>query len=281
MQPPPEPTALPEPLSSDLLPGLLQRGNLLLCLDYDGTLSEITSAPNKARLVPGIADSLLRFSQYRSSIEIAIVSGRDLSTLSRLIGLDFEAMLIGSHGLEMADREGQRLLAPGALDYAGEVDCLRRWVDKELQANAGFVIEDKELAIAIHYRLAEPSAAASVRRELRRFVECYCPRLRIIQGKMVDEFMPRDVGGKGYAVRWLVNSMAKEPASIVYFGDDTTDEEAFFELRDKGVSVLVGPCRRSWARYWVAGPSAVAGQLQQLAREFEPHRLNETNLIKK
>lgn len=281
MQEPPEPIKLPEPLPSDLLPDLLQRGNLLLCLDYDGTLSEITSRPEEARPAPGIADSLLLLSQYRSRIEIAIVSGRELGTLRKLLGLHFEAWLIGTHGLEMVDREGQRLLAPGASTYAGEVECLRRWIDKEVHAKSGFVVEDKELAIAIHYRLAEPSAATSVRRELRQFAECHCPRLRIIQGKMVDELVPRDIGGKGYAVRWLVSSMAKEPASIVYFGDDTTDEDAFFELRDKGVTVLVGPGQRSWARYCLAGPSAVAGQLQRLARELEPHHLDDNGLLSK
>jgi trehalose-phosphatase len=265
MQEPPEPTAFPEPLPSGLLSDLMQSGNLLLCLDYDGTLSEITSKPDEARPVRGIVDSLLLLSQYRPRIEIAIVSGRALGSLRKLLGQACEAWLIGTHGLEMIDRAGQRLLAPGAPSYAGEVECLRRWIDKELRAKPGFIIEDKELAIAIHYRLAAPLAATSVRRELQQFVERHCPRLRIIQGKMVDEFVPRDIVGKGYAVRWLVSAMAKEPASIVYFGDDTTDEDAFFELRDKGVTVLVGPCRRSWARYCVAGPSAVAGQLQQLA----------------
>jgi len=269
MQERPEPTALPEPLLSHLLPDLLQRGNLLLCLDYDGTLSEITSKPEEAHPVPGIADSLLVLSQSGSRIEIAIISGRELGTLRKLLGLPFEAWLIGTHGLEMIDRAGQRMLAPGASDCAGELECLRRWIDKELHARSGFVIEDKELAIAIHYRLAAPSAATSVRRELRQFVERHCPRLRIIPGKMVDEFVPRDIGGKGYAVRWLVSAIAKKPASIVYFGDDTTDEDAFFELRDRGVTVLVGPCRRSWARYCVAGPSVVAGLLRELAIRFE------------
>jgi trehalose-phosphatase len=269
MQEPPEPASLPEPLPAGLLPDLLQRGKLLLCLDYDGTLSEITGQPDQARPAPGIGDSLLLLSQCRPRIELAIVSGRELGILRQLLGLHLDIWLIGTHGLEMADRKGQRLHAPGAQEYAGEVEYLRRYIDEELHAKPGFVIEDKELAIAVHYRLAEPSAAASVRRELREFVERHCPRLRIIQGKMVDEFVPRNLGGKGYAVRWLLGSMAEEPAGIVYFGDDTTDEEAFFELRDKGVTVLVGPARPSWANYSVAGTSQVASLLQRLAIELK------------
>jgi len=270
MQQRPAPIALPEPLPSGLLPDLLQRGNLLLCMDYDGTLSEITNQPSEARLVAGIADSLLALARCRSKIAIAIVSGRDLDTLRQLLGIHFEAWLIGTHGLEMLDREGQRLLAPGSSDYAKEVKLLDQWIDREnLAAKPGLVIENKAgLAVALHYRMAEASAAASVRQKVREFAEGHCPDLKMIQGKMVDEFVPRGIGGKGYAVQWLMSAM-KEPASIAYFGDDTTDEDAFFELRDKGVTVLVGPCRLSWASYCVDGPSAVAGLLRELAMALE------------
>jgi alpha,alpha-trehalase len=261
----PEPTVFPQPLPVGLLPDLLQSGDLLLCLDYDGTLSEITSQPDGARPVPGVVDSLLLLAQYTSRIEVAIVSGRDLGTLRQFLGLQCTTWLIGTHGLEMIDREGQRLHAPGVLNCTEELQCVRRWIDKEHFARSGFVIEDKELAIALHYRLVEPFVAASVQKVLRQLVERECPGLRIIQGKMVNEIVPKDIGGKGYAVRWLLSSMPKKPLSIVYFGDDTTDEDAFFELCDKGVTVLVGPCRRSWARYFTPGPSAVAGILRELA----------------
>jgi trehalose-6-phosphatase len=70
-------------------------------------------------------------------------------------------------------------------------------------------------------------------------------------------------------VQWLVNSMKERPNSIAYFGDDTTDEDAFFELRTKGVTILVGGQRRSWARYHTAGPLAVAAVLQELVTKLE------------
>jgi trehalose 6-phosphate phosphatase len=86
---------------------------------------------------------------------------------------------------------------------------------------------------------------------------------------MVDEILPGSIGGKGFAVRWLQDSMRQKPDSIAYLGDDTTDEDAFFELQSDGVTILVGPMRRSWAHYRIAGPSAVAALLQGLVTKLD------------
>src|ERR1700728_3266130 len=72
----PEPTDVPQALPRGLLSGLLNRGKLLLCLDYDGTLSEITDQPAEARLAPQVRASLRRLARHLSRIEVAIVSGR-------------------------------------------------------------------------------------------------------------------------------------------------------------------------------------------------------------
>jgi trehalose-phosphatase len=265
----PEPAGSPEVLPRGLLSGLLDRGKLLLCLDYDGTLSKITSVPAEARPAPLIRASLKRLVRHRSRIEIAIVSGRDLDTLRELLGLQRSMWLIGTHGLEMSDRNGRRHLAAGARDFATDIERLRRWMKRQIQLKSGLAVEEKRLALALHYRSAEPSATAMARAALRRFVRRECPRLKILEGNMVDEILPRGIGGKGFAVRWLRDSMTERPDSIAYFGDDTTDEDAFFELRSNGMTVLVGPRRRSWAHYRIAGPPAVAALLQGLASKLE------------
>jgi trehalose-phosphatase len=97
---------------------------------------------------------------------------------------------------------------------------------------------------------------------------------------MVDEILPRGIGGKGLAVRWLLDSMNVRPRSITYFGDDTTDEDAFFELRRSGVTILVGQLRRSWAHYHVAGPAAVAALLQDLVTKLEGRSMPRRSLKK-
>ena len=48
----PPPTNRPANLPPDLLRELASRERLFLCLDYDGTLSQITARPNEARPAP-------------------------------------------------------------------------------------------------------------------------------------------------------------------------------------------------------------------------------------
>jgi trehalose 6-phosphate phosphatase len=265
----PEPADSPRVLPPGLLPELLDRGKLLLCLDYDGTLSEITSVPAEARPAPLIYRSLKCLARHRSRIEIAVVSGRELGTLRELLGIRRSIWLVGTHGLEMSDRSGRRQLASGAKDFVTDIDCLRQWMRRQIKAKSGLIVEEKRLALALHYRLAEPSATAAARADLRRFVCRECPRLKIVEGNMVDEVLPQGIGGKGFAVRWLQESMARPADSIAYLGDDTTDEDAFFELRNNGVTILVGPMRRSWAHYRIAGPGAVSALLQKLVAKLE------------
>lgn len=267
--PRPEPVDFPSLLPRGLLAGLLDRGKLLLCLDYDGTLSEITEVPAEARPAPLIRSSLERLVRHRSRIEIAIISGRELDTLHELLGIERSIWLIGTHGLEMSDYSGRRQLVPGAQDFAKDVERLRRWMKQEIKQTSRLVVEEKRLALALHYRSAEPAAATVARDALSGFVSRECPRLKILSGNMVDEILPRNIGGKGFAVRWMQNSMAQRADSIAYLGDDTTDEDAFFELRADGVTIFVGPMRRSWAQYHIAGPSAVAALLQELVTKLE------------
>ena len=276
----PEPAGCPEVLPPGLLSGLWDRGKLLLCLDYDGTLSEITSMPAEARPVRRVRSSLRHLAEQPSWIEVAIVSGRDLVTLSGLLRLQSPIWLVGTHGLEMSAPDGRRLLAPGASEFVPDMECLRQWMRHQISTVAGLIVEEKALAMALHYRLAEPSAAAAARAALREFVERRCPRLKILEGSMVDEILPCGIGGKGLAVRWLLDSMNVRPRSITYFGDDTTDEDAFFELRRSGVTILVGQLRRSWAHYHVAGPAAVAALLQDLVTKLEGRSMPRRSLKK-
>jgi trehalose 6-phosphate phosphatase len=99
-------------------------------------------------------------------------------------------------------------------------------------------------------------------------VEAKTPTLQILRGKMIDELLPRGIGGKGSAIRALLREVADPKSVPVYFGDDTTDEDAFRQIRDDGIGVLVGSPRPSWARYRVANPAEVRRQLAELAQEL-------------
>src|SRR5438552_19131269 len=70
------PAKAPRPLRAGALRERLLRGRLLLCLDYDGTLSEIVANPMEAWPVPGAREAILSLAKYPANVVSAVVSGR-------------------------------------------------------------------------------------------------------------------------------------------------------------------------------------------------------------
>jgi Trehalose-phosphatase len=70
-------------LSTELLLELVHGKRVLLCLDYDGTISEIVRDPAAARPVPGVLEALAVLAPRRDQIALAIVSGREVAMVRR------------------------------------------------------------------------------------------------------------------------------------------------------------------------------------------------------
>lgn len=266
--PPAPPTRVPAPLPSGLLAGVAAGKPIVLFLDYDGTISEITPAVSEAYPIPGVREVVQRLAAHPDRCTVTIVSGRDIDRLCALFGTPEDVLMVGSHGLEVRERNGQRWLADDVAQALPEVKLVLRWLRENAPSDAGFLIEDKGLSVALHYRQADPTAATALIERLRLQVVGVGPHLRLGEGKMVVEALPR-AAGKGYAVRFLV---LKLPGSgqPIYFGDDLTDEDAFYALREDGITVRVGSdLRPSWAKFQVAAPRDVLAELTEIANMLE------------
>ena len=274
------PPALKPPplLPAATLEELAARGPILLCLDYDGTISELVSRPAMARPVEGVVAAIESMAPRRERIAIAIVSGRPVAELRRMTRLGREVMYAGVHGLEIAGRSRE---AGGDNVHGGdsvhddvrvaedvalcipELDRVRAWLAHNVPRGAGFEVEDKRLALALHYRNAERAAAAALCAQFEELVRAGAPHLRARHNKMVVEALPA-AASKGAALRALGREAGGAFVPI-YFGDDRTDEDAFAELLSRGVGVLVGEARPSLARFRVDSPADVARVLIALA----------------
>jgi len=252
----------PIPLPAELLPALVRVKPLLLCLDYDGTLSEIVQDPALARPVFGVLEALRELAARRDRIALAIVSGREVTKLRELLNPPPGIALSGIHGLELVDFDGSEEIMRGARECTEDLERVRKWLDENVSAGEGFAVEDKRFAIALHYRNSPPAVARRVRDAFARFVHDCAPGLAIIDSKMAAEALPNGTS-KADAVRALWQRTGKE-FEPVYFGDDLTDEDAFRELEGRGVTVLVGRLRPSAARYRVEDPSEVARVLKKI-----------------
>ena len=255
------PERQPRPLPATLLPEIVRQSRILLCLDYDGTLSEIAPEPDLARLVPGALGALKALAARRDRLDIAVVSGRELRDLRNRLPLRGVA-ISGVHGLQFLDADGTWEVAPEVAECHDDFERVRQWLEENVPVR-GFAIEDKEIAIALHYRNAPPAVGAYVRDAFAQFVAECTTYLTARHGKMVVEALPK-TASKANAVRMLLERAGKGHTPV-YFGDDLTDEDAFAEIGEGGVTVLVGEPRRSAARYRVESPRDVVRILTAIA----------------
>jgi trehalose 6-phosphate phosphatase len=214
-------------------------------LDYDGTLAPIVDNPLEAYPHPDIPYLLEQLFHLHP---VYLVSGRFLKDLAKLVHLPLNA--IGLHGLQQGQIGGEvkEFISPDARD-------LIRRMRLTVPALGGIRIEEKGPMFAIHYRLAADKDA--VRECLRQWLEQAPDHLDPIWGKDVVELRPRGIN-KGTAV---VGEAAKYPGRVpVYLGDDVTDEDAFRDLGNDGITIKVGEGKTA-ARYRLPDVEAVAAYL--------------------
>jgi trehalose-phosphatase len=158
--------------------------------------------------------------------------------------------------------EGSEEIMQGARECTNDLEEVRKWLDENVPAREGFVVEDKRFAVTVHYRSARAPTARHVRDAFAQYMHDQTPKLALRDGKMAAEALPKGAS-KALAVRtiWQRAGNDFEP---VYFGDDLTDEDAFGELGDCGVTVRVG-IQPSAARYCVENPREVARILRAMA----------------
>jgi trehalose-phosphatase len=261
--------SVPLPLPGGLLAHLAAENPIALFLDYDGTLSEITPDIASAGPVAGASELIARLAARRDRFVVAIVSGRQIDQLIRRLGVAGALTMVGNHGLEIMEPDGRRRLIADPRQFMPSLDRVRSWLSENVSAGSGFVVEDKRFSVALHYRFADPALAQTIRGRFSEFVQAQTPELSIRTGKMVIEALPRQVD-KGRIVRMLTDAAGRRHLPVC-FGDDDTDEDAFYALREDGVTVRVcdPPCA-SWAKYRVASPQEVIAALTEMAAAPAP-----------
>jgi len=257
---------VPKLLSKTLLVDLIPRNRLLLCLDYDGTLAETTLNPKDAKPLSGTRDAVQTLSFYPDDVVIAVLSGRDAQTTRRMLGIFSGLYYVGLHGIELLDRNNRTHMLTPVKHCLPALHSVRDWLIKEARESEGFMVEDKDLSVSMHYRNAQPAAAQDMVRQLEYYVNYVVKGLRITHGDMVAEVIPSNTAGKGFAISHIRADQKDPKLMPVYFGSDPSDEEAFFAVRrEHGVTVMVGAERNTHAEYRAESPADVIAALSLLA----------------
>ena len=227
-------------------------GKISVFLDYDGTLVPFAQNPAKAELDEQTRDTLARISRKRLAT-VTIISGRSVSDIHARIGLE-GLTYAGNHGLEICGG-GVNFIEPTAAAVRQPLEQLSRRLAAVLRDIEGAVVEYKGLTTAIHYRQAAVQEIGKIENAVQAAVARAAKSFRTASSKMAIEVVPRTGWNKGKAVIWINERLGGKPLSV-YLGDDESDEDAFCVLPD-GITVRVGSCTATAARYRVADPSAV------------------------
>ncbi len=230
-------------------------------LDYDGTLTPIVDDPAKA-LLPAQTREAVRLLARRCTV--AVVSGRDLDDVQAMVGVDGIAYA-GSHGFDILRPDGMR--EQHGQDYLPALDRAEIALEAPLARIDGARLERKGFAIAVHFRQVAEGDVEAVERAVDT-VAAGIAELRKTGGKKIFELRPDIDWDKGRALLRLLEVLDADREDVVpiYIGDDETDEDAFREVHDLGVGIVVGAeDRPTLAHYTLRDPDEARAFLETFA----------------
>lgn len=241
---------------------LAAAANLLVALDFDGTLAHFSDEPHGVRAVPGAFDAIHDLVRLPRT-EVMVISGRTLELLAEATEqpVGGPVLLVGSHGAEPAD-------GPAAELSPAQKSALQALADKaeaivaSAGTDSGMWVEYKPLAVGLHTRkVADKEAAGRANDELADFARELGERPdaqvtpKITAGKDILEVSVSQVSKGSYLQQFRARREGQlgghSPASgstpppahpgtsalsIVFAGDDTTDESVM-EILDYRVDV--------------------------------------------
>jgi len=239
---------------------------VIILLDYDGTLSPIASTPELALLPPGTKQVLGELAHH-DNFEVGIISSRSLADIKALIGLEGLAYA-GNHGLEVEYcKEG--FVHPIATKASSLLKKLYSQLVERLAGINGIILEDKQFSLSVHYRLVAKSEVEKVKTLFKEVIETSENegKVRVTEGKKVIEVSPPVDWNKGKAIEWLLSHYQAENSVVIFAGDDVSDEDGFnFVNQINGISIRVSEANAAtYADYYVRSPEELCLWLEKLA----------------
>ena len=240
---------------------LATRSEVLLALDYDGTLVPIVRNPELARPDAALRE-LLTMLARSEGVQVCVISGRAQSSLGAWLG-DLPLDLVAEHGVwsKRADEDAWKChIDPNALDWIGDA---KKILLTYAERAPGAFLEEKTAGLAWHYRLVDPYLGVALARELRLHLIRHFAQapVSILAGRKVIELRPQGID-KGSAVRDSLGLLRPNLACVAA-GDDRTDEDLFAALPEGSLSLCAGTLATR-AGYRVTGPD----QIRRFLRKF-------------
>ncbi|MEA3286560.1 MAG: trehalose-phosphatase [Candidatus Marinimicrobia bacterium] len=235
-------------------------GPKLLFLDYDGTLAPFCDDPQLAYPYPGIK-SMLDAIISNPTVRLVIITGRSISELQALLDLKQDVEIWGTHGHEHLLPNGDYSL----VDLSPNQNMgLSLGVDAALSVEPLLRVEEKPGAVAFHWRTIQAKDVERFQNQLTMKLENISQHHELVLKKFdggLELISP--TMDKGRAVREVLREVTPN-TTVAYLGDDLTDEDAFWELKYKGLTVLVrDELRETQANLWIQPPDELLQFLEK------------------
>jgi trehalose 6-phosphate phosphatase len=238
---------------------LVRTRQLLVALDFDGTLAPEVDEPHQARALPDAHAAVLRLLDLPHT-RVALVSGRALGSLIEVANLPDSVLLVGSHGIELRLDHPDDGMALGPEEQARR-DSLGTVLGQVADSFERVWVEEKPAGFALHTRLATEKDSRIAHLVALKETSEKLDGLTVRTGKNVLEFSVRSTT-KGEALEQLRRYTGA--TAVFYAGDDVTDEDAFAALGQNDVGLKSGP-GPTIAAFRVRGPVDVASAISLLA----------------
>jgi trehalose-phosphatase len=243
-------------------------------LDYDGTLAPIAQIPSQA-ILSEENKKLIEYLAQNPLFQVAVLSGRALADVRQMVGVE-GILYIGNHGWEI-DGLSMHFESLVPLQVSSMMEKIKYELIAQLSAIQGVFVEDKGATLSVHYRMAAPSQEFLVKRIFNHICLPYARKnlIKVQAGKKVLELKPPAAWDKGKAALWVLRKQeilwGSGNVLPVYMGDDSSDEDAFEALNDKGITAIVGTPKFSKAQYYLAGPPEVTALLKHVIEREIAH----------
>lgn len=213
---------------------------IVMFLDYDGTLSPIVEDPDRAFISNEMRDAVRDIAHH---FPTAIVTGRCRAKVYNFVKLS-ELYYAGSHGMDIKGptqghryRKGnQTVLCQPAREFLPMIDEVYKTLLEKTKSIPGAMVENNKFCLSVHYRCVEEKRWAELAVQVKTVLKDY-PKLKLTQGRKVLEIRPTIKWDKGNALEFLLESLGyanSDDVLPIYIGDDRTDEDAFKVLRKRG-----------------------------------------------
>ncbi|KAK1403729.1 Trehalose 6-phosphate phosphatase [Heracleum sosnowskyi] len=260
---------------------------IVMFLDYDGTLSPIVDDPDRAFMSDAMRATVRKLARY---FPTAIVSGRCTDKVYNFVRLA-ELYYAGSHGMDIKGpskgsqykKTAQSVLCQPATKFLPMIKEVYKTLLDKTKSTPGAKVENNKFCLSVHFRCVEEKKWSELAQKVRSVLKDY-PKLQLTQGRMVLEIRPTIKWDKGKAVEFLLESLGYTNFTDVfpvYIGDDRTDEDAFKVLteRGQGLGILVSKTpKETNASYSLREPSEVMKFLQLLV-DWKQFNIIPTQLI--